>query len=132
MKLLLSSIFLIVAFASCKKEAAPETDQRILVKYEIVATAKIASPSYVYFTDSPGRESSIFMSPTDSVWSFDAKFSKGTKIKFESSLALVGNDKSFVSSVYFNGVKKATMVPSSTVNVNNTSRGAAKIEIVVE
>jgi len=48
MKLLLSSFLLIVAFASCKKETAPEIDQRILVKYETVATAKFTSPSYVF------------------------------------------------------------------------------------
>lgn len=132
MKLLLSSFLLIVAFASCKKETAPEIDQRILVKYETVATAKFTSPSYVYFTDSPGRESTIFMSATDSVWRFEAKFSKGAKLKFESSLALVGDDKSFVSSIYFNGIKKTTTVASQTINFRNTTRGASKLEIVVE
>lgn len=132
MKLLLSYFLLIVAFASCKKAATPEIDPKTLVKYEIVATAKFANPSYVYLTDRPDNQSTIFMSAMDSVWSFEAKFSKGSKLKFESGLALVGNDKSFVASVYFNGVKKATMVPSQTVNINNSTRGITNIEIVVE
>ncbi len=132
MKFILSTIIVVFAFVSCKKDSSPEIDQRIVVKYELMATAKFTNPSWVYITESPGKELPTNMLITDSVWSAEFKFLKGTSLRFETGIALVGNDKSFVSSIYFNGVKKATMVPSITSNVNNTTRGSTKIEIVVE
>lgn len=132
MKFPLSTILFAFAFASCKKESIPQIDQRIVVKYELLATAKFTNPSWVYITESPGKELPTNMLITDSVWTAEFKFPKGTPLKFESGIALVGINKSYVSSIYFNGVKKATMVPSVTANVNNTTRGSTKLEIVVE
>ncbi|MDP3395016.1 hypothetical protein [Sediminibacterium sp.] len=132
MKFFTSTILFVFAFASCKKDSTPEIDQRVVVKYDLLATAKFTNPSWVYITESPGKELPTNMLITDSVWSAEFKFPKGAIIKFETGIALAGINQSFVSSIYFNGVKKATLVPSVTTNVNNTTRGATKLEMVVE